>query len=209
MKRGPEHYAEAYQSLLHLRGLPLLAAKELFYIHSQIQVERRLLSQKGHDPERQPDDREGPRKGHHENPQSLRKRKGRYVHEVHEADKTYGNSVETNEKRIENLNGGVSASSEDDNNQPKRSVPNHRSLRLLIRSRGYLKQLWRRPTIPQSRSINYWQKLGQLFTNRRIRRVCRAELRSPMFANRRIGHYFSGGVHDISTAMWCERVNVL
>lgn len=60
MKRGPAHYVEAYQSLLHLRGVPLIAAKELFYTHSQIEIERRLLSKQNHDAEHHVNDQKGP-----------------------------------------------------------------------------------------------------------------------------------------------------
>ena len=41
MKRGK--YPAAYQSLLALRGEPILTAKELLYIHCQMEVERKLL----------------------------------------------------------------------------------------------------------------------------------------------------------------------
>lgn len=39
MKRG--HYQAAYQTLVLLRGHPILAAKELFYVHCQMEVEAR------------------------------------------------------------------------------------------------------------------------------------------------------------------------
>nr|POF26310.1 myo-inositol transporter 2 [Quercus suber] len=42
MKRG--HYHSAYQSLLLLRLHPILAAKELFYVHCQMDVENRFLA---------------------------------------------------------------------------------------------------------------------------------------------------------------------
>jgi len=36
-------YKEAYKSLLKLRNNPLQAARDLYYIHSQLEVERELL----------------------------------------------------------------------------------------------------------------------------------------------------------------------
>ncbi|KAK5130898.1 hypothetical protein LTR08_001561 [Meristemomyces frigidus] len=44
MKRG--HYQEAYQSLILLRFYPILAAKELFYIHCQREVEANFLARR-------------------------------------------------------------------------------------------------------------------------------------------------------------------
>lgn len=50
MKRG--HYRAAYNSLLLLRLHPILAAKELFYVHCQMGVENRFLARsRGHDVE--------------------------------------------------------------------------------------------------------------------------------------------------------------
>jgi MFS family permease len=46
MKRGPAKYKEAYTTLLALRGHPILAAKELLYIHYQMDVEKRFISGK-------------------------------------------------------------------------------------------------------------------------------------------------------------------
>lgn len=42
MKKG--RYQEAYQSLLRLRTNPLQAARDLFYIHSQLELEREIIS---------------------------------------------------------------------------------------------------------------------------------------------------------------------
>lgn len=44
MKHG--RYPEAYQTLVLLRGEPILAAKEILYVHYQMQVEMRHLGRK-------------------------------------------------------------------------------------------------------------------------------------------------------------------
>lgn len=44
MKRGPQRYKEAYNTLVQLRGQPILAAKELLYVHYQMEVEKRYIS---------------------------------------------------------------------------------------------------------------------------------------------------------------------
>ncbi|KJX99173.1 MFS sugar transporter like protein [Zymoseptoria brevis] len=102
MKRGPAKYKEAYTTLLALRGHPILAAKELLYVHYQMDVEKRFISGKLTDAE-------------------------------------MGNScVEDDEQEI-------------------KAIPRARVV----------------PRFGPTRSINinYWQKLGQLFTNKRIRRA--------------------------------------
>lgn len=43
MKKG--RYQEAYRSLLKLRNHPIQAARDLYYIHSQLEIERAILSQ--------------------------------------------------------------------------------------------------------------------------------------------------------------------
>lgn len=75
MKRGSKHSGEAYKSLLHLRGLPLSAAEELFYVDLQIEIEKRLLSQRTHGVERHLDDQKNVEKKCPIDPQALRKRK--------------------------------------------------------------------------------------------------------------------------------------
>lgn len=49
IKKG--YYESAYKALLGLRGEPVLAAKELFYVHCQRNVEMRFLSGTQRDPE--------------------------------------------------------------------------------------------------------------------------------------------------------------
>jgi hypothetical protein len=44
MKRGPARYKVAYTTLLELRGHPILAAKEMLYVHYQMRVERQFVS---------------------------------------------------------------------------------------------------------------------------------------------------------------------
>lgn len=100
MKRGPSHYLEAYATLLALRGHPVLAAKELLYVHCQMEVEKRFISGKMSDAE----------------------------------------LVHREEQVVEETKGNAS----------------HSKLRARFQP---------------ARSINYWQKLGQLFTIKRIRRA--------------------------------------
>lgn len=45
MSKG--RHMDAYQSLLRLRGSPLLAARELYYVHAQMQEEELLIKQSG------------------------------------------------------------------------------------------------------------------------------------------------------------------
>ncbi|WPH00120.1 Hypothetical protein R9X50_00294300 [Acrodontium crateriforme] len=52
MKRG--YYGAAYESLMLLRFHPILAAKELFYVHCQMEVETRLLLHHQRDSEARP-----------------------------------------------------------------------------------------------------------------------------------------------------------
>ncbi len=40
-------YRQAYQSLLRFRGTPLQAARELYYVHAQIQQEEILVAASG------------------------------------------------------------------------------------------------------------------------------------------------------------------
>ncbi|KAF9875214.1 hypothetical protein CkaCkLH20_07480 [Colletotrichum karsti] len=47
LKKG--RYAKAHRSLLRLRGHPLLAARDLYYIHCQLEEERNLIASKGFD----------------------------------------------------------------------------------------------------------------------------------------------------------------
>lgn len=92
-------YRAAYQTLLALRGEPVLAAKEMLYVHYQMDVEMRFLNQR--------------------------------------------------------------AGSRDDFEQDEMTEKQ--------------KSRWRR--LPRlDRSINYWQKLGQLFTVKRIRRAMLAAI---------------------------------
>lgn len=42
-----KRHAEAYQSLLRVRNSPLQAARDLYYIHAQLEAERMLLQEKG------------------------------------------------------------------------------------------------------------------------------------------------------------------
>ena len=94
-----QKYEAAYKTLLAIRGEPILAAKEILYVHYQMDVEMRSLGQIPADLE------------------------------------TNGNS-----------NGAGQGQS--------RRLP----LRRVFHSR-------------RGRSINYWQKLGQLFREKRIRRA--------------------------------------
>lgn len=96
-------YPGAYKTLLGLRGEAVLAAKEMLYVHYQMEVEMRLLSHK------RPD---------------------------------------TEEARTQPV------------------VQNRDSEDVPIRAR-VTQRLRRR----SGRGINYWQKLGQLFSEKRVRRA--------------------------------------
>ncbi|KAK4507915.1 hypothetical protein PRZ48_001650 [Zasmidium cellare] len=100
LKRGPRRYKDAYTTLLSLRGQPILAAKELLYVHYQMEVEKRYISGT--------------------------KRDADIVREEQTVDEVKGNTTSTRTLR-------------------SRFGPTH--------------------------SINYFQKFGQLFTNKRIRRA--------------------------------------
>jgi MFS family permease len=102
MKRGPKMYKEAYKTLLALRGHPILAAKELLYVHYQMDVEKRFISGKLTDTE---------------------------------MGQSYAGPLEHEAK-------------------------DRMRTRVLQRFDS-----------TRSVNINYWQKLGQLFTNKRIRRA--------------------------------------
>jgi hypothetical protein len=45
MSKG--RYGDAYKSLLRLRSTPLQAARELYYVHAQIQYEELLIAESG------------------------------------------------------------------------------------------------------------------------------------------------------------------
>ncbi len=171
IKRGPKYYVEAYQSLLHLRGLPLLAAKELFYIDYQIKIEKRLLSKGSNDAEQHLNDQKSPKKVSQENSQALRKRKGRRSYDVDAPRQVYEDPLKpsNNEKRSQSRN--CAEASEADDKQPKDAKHGSGNQRYLIWSINYWKRMWHGPLTPRNRSINYWQKIGQLLTKRRIRRV--------------------------------------
>lgn len=47
IKKG--RHAEAYESLLRVRNTPLQAARDLYYIHAQLEAEDALLQEKGFD----------------------------------------------------------------------------------------------------------------------------------------------------------------
>lgn len=100
MKRGPRRYKDAYTTLVTLRGQPILAAKELLYVHYQMEVEKRYISGT--------------------------KRDADIVREERVVEEAKGNTTSTKA----------------------------------------LSARFRPP-----RSINYFQKFGQLFTNKRIRRA--------------------------------------
>jgi hypothetical protein len=200
MKRGPEHYPEAYQSLLHLRGLPLLAAKELFYVHSQIEIEKKLLSKRGHDTERH--NQQGSNEVFTKDRRGLRRRRERPSDDsTKEPVQTNRNTSEPVEKWPKATHGR--AASESGDRQWKDRMPDPTTRRFSTKPRTFWKKMWQRFKAPQNRSINYWQKLGQLLTERRIRRVFLKPLFDPGFANHSPGHNFSRCLHDISTALWC------
>ena len=94
-----ERYKAAYRTLLALRGEPVLAAKEMLYVHYQMDVEMRHLSHKHAD-----------------------------------AEEVSGEKVDL----------------------PKQQARSGISERVFHR---------------RSRGINYWQKVGQLFTEKRVRRA--------------------------------------
>ena len=201
MKRGPEHYVEAYKSLLHLRGLPLLAAKELFYVHCQIEIERRLLSQRSHDAERHLSDHQGPKKTYHKNSQAVRKRKRSH------GDDAWKASFELHEKRVDNSNGGPASEHESKEVEDNTVTPRNR--KSLPKTTKNPREMWQLLMAPKSRSINYWQKLGQLLTERRIRRVFQTALPPSSYTNHGIGNHLSRSVYDITTALWCECISIL
>lgn len=207
MKRGPEHYVEAYKSLLHLRGLPLLAAKELFYVHIQMERERELLSPRSNDAERHPKDHKTSKKLYSREPKGLRKRKGRHCDNADQPDAIYGSSPVPNEKMAHNS--GYEGTSGDKDNHLKHPMPSSSNRRHLARSMKYWMDLWHQFMAPQTRSINYWQKIGQLLTERRIRRVFQIALSLFNFANHRIGHHLSRGLYDITTALRCQCISIL
>lgn len=168
MKRGAKYYGEAYKSLLHLRGLPLLAAKELFYCHLQIELEKKLLSPKSHDAEQRPKAHKGPRESHANDQPGLRSRKARNVDHGGTPAEVYRSPSVANEESTETSNDGAS---EDEGNRSKILTLKFRSRRHSVRSKNNRMHLWHGIIAPKNRSINYWQKLGQLFTKGRIRRV--------------------------------------
>lgn len=43
MKKG--RYQKAYESLLRLRNNPIQAARDLYYIHSQLEIERQIIGE--------------------------------------------------------------------------------------------------------------------------------------------------------------------
>lgn len=98
-----QRYATAYQTLLGLRGEPVIAAKEMLYVHYQMEVEMRHLSHKRPDSE---------------------------------------------EARIQ-----AGPANDDAVKKPS----------------GY--RFTQRVRRRSGRGINYWQKLGQLFTEKRVRRA--------------------------------------
>lgn len=168
MKRGPEYYVEAYESFLQLRGLPLLAAKELFYVDSQIEIEKILLSKRKRDPEQHLNDHTELKPVSHVGPQILRRRDRRHLDSTDEPGK---GSASQSVPYVNTRQGPMGeAASEDGDSQRKDIVRDSHSRRFSYRSTNYLKLLWQR-MVPQSGSVNYWQKVGQLFTKRRIRRV--------------------------------------
>ena len=168
MKRGAKYYGEAYKSLLHLRGLPLLAAKELFYCHLQIELEKKLLSPKSHDAEQRLNAHKRPREFHATDQPGLRSRKARHVDHDGTPSEVYGSPSVTNEESTEKSNEGAS---EDEGNRSKIFTHESRNRRHSVRSKSNWMHLRHRFIAPQDRSINYWQKLGQLLTKGRIRRV--------------------------------------
>ncbi len=168
MKRGPKYYSEAYKSLLHLRGLPLLAAKELFYCHLQIELEKKLLSTKSHDAEQRLNPHKGPRAFYANDQPGLRSRKARHVDHDGKPAEVHGSLSVANEENTEKSNDGAS---EDEGNRSDILTPGSRNRRHSVGSRIYWMHLWQRFIAPKNRSINYWQKLGQLLTKGRIRRV--------------------------------------
>ena len=98
-----QRYPAAYKALLGMRGEPILAAKEMLYVHYQMDVEMRLLSHK------RPDTEDARR-----------------------------------------ANDGQAAHPQDQPTRPR-----------------FIQRIRRR----SGRGINYWQKLGQLFSEKRVRRA--------------------------------------
>ena len=98
-----QRYAAAYKTLLGLRGEPVIAAKEMLYVHYQMVVEMAHLSHK------RPD--------------------------------TEGARIQTTPQK----------------GDPEKTPISPRFIRRFQRRSG--------------RGINYWQKLGQLFTEKRVRRA--------------------------------------
>jgi hypothetical protein len=207
MKRGPAHYVEAYKSLLHLRGLPLLAAKELFYVHCQIAVEKRLLSQPTNDAEQYFSHRKGLGKMYRRGSQALRRRKPRYCDDTENPDSVHKSVLKPNEKIAQKRNGGVA--SEDEENQRQNTMPDPHNRRYSVRTGNHWKELWQRLAAPHSQSVNYWQKLGQLLTERRIRRVFQVPPYIVTFTNRKIGHCVGRSLYDMSTTLWCQCISIL
>ena len=152
MKRGgPENYAKAYKSLVYLRGSSLLAAKELFYVHCQIDIEKRLLSQSSRDSEAQKLSGNGPNDT------------------LTAPDDASESHSEHNKEHSERADAGTTSDVADSQLEATPTHPHNPEYS--VESTNYWKELWRYLKTPSGRAINYWQKLGQLVTERRIRRV--------------------------------------
>jgi hypothetical protein len=162
IKRGRKHYPEAYKSLLYLRGSPLLAAKELFYVHSQIEVEKRLLSQRNPDVEKQLSS-QGHGQSDPESTQVLNSKTERY------SDDIVGAHVV--KRTVSGIDKDVEGVSQIEGSQGKGSLSYANPQGDSPKSTNYVKNFRHRLNSPSDRSINYWQKLGQLITKQRIRRV--------------------------------------
>ncbi|KAF2459022.1 major facilitator superfamily domain-containing protein [Lineolata rhizophorae] len=165
MKRGRSSYVDAFDALVALRGSPILAAKELYYVHSQIGVEQTLLSH-------------------------YRRGVSDTDSEAGSRSRRVGYSTATSEKRSQKEQSPAQGAAE----PSRRSFVSGIALQLGLVQLGQpdiyeehpncvdsdCHPEWREKTWkdrlealkpPPDRPINYWQKLGQLFTERRIRRA--------------------------------------
>ena len=189
---GPKNYAKAYRSLVYLRGSPLLAAKELFYVHCQIDIEKRLLSQPNHDTE------------------SKYISEDRQSENLERSDDASESHSELKQKQSRHIDG--EANPEIVKNRARSTLTPSRTLEFPAESTDYLRELWQHLKTPSGRAINYWQKLGQLLTERRIRRVFAKLpllLYRSAFVNRQTGHCIRGSLDDLATIVRSQRFGLL
>jgi hypothetical protein len=156
MKKGPRFYKTAYKSLVHLRDSPLLAAQELFYVHSQIQMENEILVKGVKDDGRYVESDLHPGINGHSNSHDGFENPNESGSELTRRRSSY----QTEKAGSKNSDGRVKAEARQLSDDPSSAQSKPPSKKLLRSMRPH-----------RTGSVNYWQKLGQLFTVPRIRRV--------------------------------------